>query len=120
MFLTPLVLKAAPAGLWVLDRDLVWEDAGSQIRVPRGFITDLASLPPSLQSLLKRNGNSRRAAVLHDFLYRNQPVPRREADAILRRALLAEGVPRRGALIFWAGVRIGGRRAWRQAKERMQ
>ncbi|WP_279627450.1 DUF1353 domain-containing protein [Pseudomonas mohnii] len=33
---------------------------------------------------------------------------RKEADAILYRALRAEGVARWRAWLFWAGVRIGG------------
>lgn len=110
MFTTPLVTRGHPAGLFRLEKPLVWQESLGRIVVPTGFTTDLASLPASLQGAFKKVGRSMRPAVLHDYLYRNQPVPRREADAIFLRALYAEGV--RGARLYWLGVRLGGRQVW--------
>src|SRR5690606_27796302 len=75
--------------------------------------TDLASIPRIFRWLLNQNGNSRRPAVLHDYLYRMQPISRAEADAIFRRALEAEGVILPGRWLYWSGVRMGGWIAWR-------
>lgn len=40
------------------------------IRVPKGFITDFASVPRILHSVLPKTGKYGKAAVLHDYLYR--------------------------------------------------
>lgn len=93
-------------------RPLLWEGK-RKIEVPAGFVTDLASIPAPLRGLLNVNGKSRRAAVLHDWLYCSQPCTRKEADAILKAALRTEGV-QVAAWVYWAGVRLGGWRYWRK------
>jgi hypothetical protein len=107
MFLTPLRLEASEPGLWVLLSPLIW-DGEKRYEVPAGFVTDLASIPRAFRWLLQQNGGSRRAAVLHDYLYRNHLTTRAEADALFRKALKAEGVNPVGGFLYWAGVRIGG------------
>ena len=95
MFTTPLDLRAYIADEWVVLNPLVWEYGGERITVPRGFITDLASIPRALRGLpnLDPNGLSRAPAVLHDFLYCSQTVESRAvADGIFRAALQAVGV----------------------------
>lgn len=111
MFTTPLDLRADAPDRWVLLRALIWDDDLDRIEVHAGFVTDLASVPQLLRGLLDVNGRSRRAAVLHDFLYTEQKLPRAECDAIFRKALLAEGegISR---WVYWAGVRVGGWVAW--------
>lgn len=107
MFKTPLLLQALDApGEWVLTRPLLWEGK-RKIEVPAGFVTDLASIPAPLRGILNVNGKSRRAAVLHDWLYCSQLGTRAEADATFREALVAEGVSI-ACWIYWAGVRVGG------------
>ena len=114
MFLTPLELRAdRKPGHWILLRDLIWHGA-QYVVVPKGFVTDLASIPRGLRWLLQQNGNSRRAAVLHDFLYATQPFTRAEADGIFRAALKAERVVGIGRGLYWAGVRVGGWLPWRR------
>lgn len=117
MFLTPLRLEAVidKPETWTLLSDLVWHGA-TRIVVPAGFVTDLASIPRMLRWLLQQNGNSRRAAVLHDFLYATQPVTRAEADSIFRAALKAERVIGIGRGLYWAGVRVGGWLPWSRKK----
>ncbi|CAB4182517.1 Campylobacter phage CGC-2007, Cje0229 [uncultured Caudovirales phage] len=112
MFTTPLDLRANTApNEWVLLRSLVWH-GDRRIEVPAGFITDLASIPRVFRNVLNVNGASRRAAVLHDWLYCSQPFTRREADRMLKAALLAEGEHPIVAQVYYLGVRIGGSRPW--------
>jgi len=113
MFTTPLRLEATTPGRWMLTSDLIWHSDTERYVVPRGFETDLASIPRIFRWLLNQNGGSRRPAVLHDYLYRMQPISRAEADAIFRRALEAEGVILPGRWLYWSGVRLGGWIAWR-------
>jgi hypothetical protein len=119
MLTTPLDLRAAEApGKWVLTEHLIWNEEKLSIVVPVGFETDLASVPKVIQALpivgcfYDINGRSRRAAVLHDYLYSVQTFTRKEADAVFFRALAAEGVIA-GLFGHWLGVRLGGWFAWR-------
>ncbi len=112
MFTTNLDLRADAPGRWVLLSPLVWVDGATTIEVPDGFVTDLASVPRPFRNVLDINGRSRRAAVLHDFLYTEQKLTRAECDAIFRKALIAEGVSIAGRWIYWSGVRLGGWVAW--------
>lgn len=112
-FLTPLDLRAYKPDEWVLLSALSYKaEDGARYCVPAGFITDLASIPQVLRGLYHQTGKSRRAAVLHDFLYCIQLSTRAEADALFLEALKSEGV---GVLVrwsMWAGVRAGGWVYW--------
>jgi hypothetical protein len=125
-FVTPLELLALPArDEWALTRPLQWHSPGDLIIVPARFITDLASIPRPLRGLLDVCGPSRRAAVLHDWLYCLNAfrAPRRrgngvstwsraQCDHMLYVALMAEGMPSAQARIYWLGVRLGGWVPW--------
>lgn len=109
-------LKTEQIGKWthVLLDELVLADEQEQvITVPTGFSTDFASIKVLhnaclfvLFALVSGYGNY--AATVHDWLYTTGQISRRQADAVLYRALRAEGVARWRAWLFWAGVRIGG------------
>lgn len=109
-------LKTEQVGKWthILLADLVLADEQARaITVPTGFVTDFASIKVLhnaflfvLFALVSGYGNY--AATVHDWLYRVGYFSRKEADAVLYRALRAEGVARWRAWLFWAGVRIGG------------
>lgn len=116
-FLSKLVMENATAcdnGRWRLTRALVYQSdvAGRTFVVPRGFVTDLASVPRLPVVYLLAGGTSNEAAVVHDWLYSTQPVPRAIADKVLREASAATCVPAwRRWLMYW-GVRIGGAPHW--------
>jgi hypothetical protein len=83
---------------------------GDVLMVPRRFITDFASVPKAVQFLpgFDVNGNSRRPAVLHDFLYCSQFYPREMCDYLFYEALVSVGYKPAVARLFWLGVRAGG------------
>jgi hypothetical protein len=114
MFKTELDLRGLDGrpDLWALLAPLVWLLAGVATTVPAGFVTDLASIPAALRWALDVNGRSRRAAVLHDWLYALGLCTRAEADETLRLALIAEGESPAAARVYWLGVRTGGWVAW--------
>lgn len=109
-------LKTEQVGKWthVLLDDLVLADEDERvITVPAGFTTDFASIKVLhnaflfvLFALVSGYGNY--AATVHDWLYTSGQMSRKYADAVLYRAMRAEGVARWRAWLFWAGVRIGG------------
>lgn len=115
MFITTLDLRAYKPDEWVVLAPLEWESKDARLVVPRGFITDLASVPRALRGVLDINGASRAPAVLHDFAYCSHWSGSREkADALFRDALEACGVGAIARYMYWRGVRLGGRQYWNE------
>jgi hypothetical protein len=70
-FCSKLVVEVSSfEGLFVLDEPLIYYSAilGKEIRVPKGFPTDFASIPRLFQNIIQVNGKHRPAAVVHDYL----------------------------------------------------
>ena len=92
-FLTPLVLEDLPGKWWRLKEDLIYYSKllDATITVPKGFVTDTASVPrlPLAYWLFGGRGNA--PAVVHDRLYRWQDVERLTADKVFCEALKANG-----------------------------
>ena len=113
-FTTTLKTEQTDRRTYTLLDDLVLADDDERvITVPAGFTTDFASIKVLhnaflfvLFALVSGYGNY--AATVHDWLYEHGSLTRNEADAVLYRALRAEGVARWRAWLMWAGVRIGG------------
>ena len=64
-----LILKPLSNGKAILLDDYVYSINDYDIKVFRGFITDGASVPKSLQWLYNPYGKYINAAVIHDYLY---------------------------------------------------
>lgn len=111
-FLSPLdvVLVDEQAGTWQLDSPLVYfsEIIGGRITIPSGFETDFASVPRLPVVYLAYANRGRKAAVVHDYLYRTGSATRGICDAVFREALIADGESLLVSWAMWAGVRIGG------------
>jgi hypothetical protein len=115
MFATSLCLTALTPDLWSIDQPLTWIGDEGPIVVPKGFITDLASIPRVLRNLplLDVDGLSRRPAALHDWLYAGyRHKGKAFADQTLRAALIAEGMTHAGASIYYYGVHWFGAGGW--------
>lgn len=80
-------------------------------KVPKGFITDLASVPRAMWAFYPPNDtHTIRAAVFHDFLYSGAiQISREDADSILYDCLVIQGVSRFTALKYWIAVRVFGK-----------
>ncbi|RAK50957.1 DUF1353 domain-containing protein [Phenylobacterium deserti] len=125
---TPSIKKGR--SLWGLHDPLTYRpsDAEHTITVPKGFVTDLASIPRWAWTLVPPDGPWVKGAVIHDFLYatrgtgawkrqpagntREAPYTRAEADWILRDALENRGVDVLRRNVIWLAVRLGGGRGW--------
>lgn len=126
---------------WKLCDWLIYESATvGMILVPRGYVTDFASVPRFPIIYLLFGGRSDEEATLHDFLYTvphntgtGQIVDRALADKVLRGAkyacdrvemneydkvtianILSNTWAFLGAWCFWAGVRLVGWRYWQK------
>ncbi len=94
----------------LLDPVSFTDSNGREWIAEAGFVTDGASIPQALWSLVGSpfTGRYRVAAVLHDAAYRTPGIPKAQADLMLRDAALALGCPHWLAEAIYAGVTIGG------------
>jgi hypothetical protein len=103
---------------WELVNPLRYHGAVDTFYVPPGFLTDFASVPRIGVWLIPRFGRYTRAAILHDWLCKTQPIPPVDVDGVFRRVMREEGVQPVKRYLMWAGVRWGAltdprrRRGW--------
>lgn len=108
------------AGTFQLEEEMVyWEGAdegeGFAIRVPKGFVTDFASIPRIFLNILPKLDTHRRAAILHDYLYATEGIgiySRAKCDSIFLEAMKVLGVPFMKRWAMYLAVRSGGFKAW--------
>lgn len=95
---------------WRLTDDLIYQSdlLGGLVTVPKGFVTDFASVPRLPVVWYLAGGTDQEAAVVHDFLYHSHTIARAQADAVLREASAVNGQPWWRRNLMWAGVRLFG------------
>lgn len=111
-----LILEQISNGKAVLMQDYVYSINGYDIKVFRGFITDGASVPKSLQWLYNPYGKYIKAAVVHDYLYsvyNNTGINRTLADKIFKHIMKETGVDDRTVRRFYAAVKYFGVTSWK-------
>ena len=148
-FTTPLIITPLSDGrnfklIEEFDYDVGVLGSGDTIHVPKGFVTDFASIPHVPIALLglvavflgnwlgniwlsilgaciifcivqlPNAGKYGKAAVLHDRIYQTHSRTRREADSIFKEAMLVSGTLPITAFVIWLAVRLFGFWAWRK------
>ena len=114
----PPILSQFNDGMYFLQAPLAWkpEDARSRlpnVHIPAGFVTDLASVPRPFWQFLPRDGRYSPAAIVHDYLYWTQSVPKKVADDIFRLAMQELDVSSITVDLIYAGIRSPfGDSAW--------
>lgn len=87
-----------------------------KIVVPKGFVTDQASVPKwVLPFIVDNTGKITDAAVPHDYGYvvlRKEGWSRAAVDEMFRDAMLEAGMAKPRAYIAWAGVRLNVKAAY--------
>lgn len=108
-FLTPVCTE-------LVDKDkdirkvvapLVYLDKrGDKHVVPDGFLSDLASVPPTpLMRYFFRRADTEASAILHDWYCVTEDITREEADRLFYECLRSDGVGFIRAQMMWAAVR---------------
>lgn len=99
---------------WIVREQLTYRIGISQdsLTVPVGFVTDLASIPPALQSFIQQNGPYLLPAVVHDYLYWKQTCTRDQSDQILLLAMIEHAVPEAQRFAIYQAVHFAGMFAW--------
>ena len=118
-FLSPLRTEKLGAQRWILTDDLVFESKVLRGRfiAPRGFQTDLASIPRALWAICPKVDVYDAAAVIHDAAYGNALTTfsgyrvfliKTLADDLFYEACRVEGVSAfRARLMHWAVSTFG-------------
>ncbi len=101
---------------WYLTRELSWSPLPGvslpSVTVPVGFVTDFASIPRALWSVLPRDGDYVWAAVVHDYLYWEQRTSKADADNVLDAAMQDFKIPTLQRVAIYEGVSRGGQSSW--------
>lgn len=122
-FKDPLVVVSVDSRLWELYSPFHYKG----ITIPRGFRTDFASVPRLFWNILPPWGRYGKAAVVHDYLYKNlgdiieevagviapRTYTRKECDQLFLQGMQELGVRWTRRWVMYLGVRIGGWVAWR-------
>lgn len=120
-FTKPLLVSPVNNKEWVLLEEFDYHvgkyPSDVVITVPRGFVTNFASVPRFLWSWLPPWGKYGKATIIHDWLYRHIPEKRftkKEADEIFYEAMLVLKVNKFTAKIMKFGVRFSP--SWKKPK----
>lgn len=100
-----------------LVQDYVYEVNGYRITVPKGFITDGASVPDILKPIYNPFGRYFPAAVIHDYLYgriNNTGINRTLADKIFNFIMKELKIDRSTRRKFYWAVRCFGELSWKK------
>ncbi len=116
MFTTSLKIEAVErSNTYVLTDQLVYITTAvdDKIIVPTGFVTNFASVPSIAKAYIDDDDfQIRSPSVVHDYLYSKRSFrlgySRKEADGILREAMIGEGMRRSKAgfiyyILRWFG-----------------
>ena len=113
-FVGTLSVSPYPDGkTWYLNRSIVFKSAiAGDVRVPRGFETDFASVPAIVTNLFPRWSTYGPASVIHDWLYWNQHVAREVSDQVFLEAMVVSQVEHWKRFVLFRAVRWFGGWAW--------
>lgn len=118
MLIQPLNTTKIGPKLWVLNAPMIIVVSGKTWRVPKGFVTDGASVPRLLWRIATpMSGAHAEAAVLHDWLYSLDcliKLTHKEADAIFLEAMKVMGTTFVVRNTLFTGVDVFGGSSFRK------
>ena len=138
-FLTPLVLRREIEAVkmrggkddaeyvvgapYAVSYKLRGETGTRKITVPKGMLTDLASVPRAAWALVAPVGPHLEASIAHDFLYiawqdlgrEARDADRSFADNIMHAGMVEAGVDRSQIVMIYSAVRAFGGQVYRKA-----
>lgn len=85
---------------------------GDYITIPRGYVTDFASVPRGLRGIVSTVGNHKLAVLIHDWLYDKRLYTRKFADEEMARWLKDIGCSDAKTYAMYYAVVIRGQKWW--------
>ena len=113
----PLLSPFGDGTQWVVWEEMEFlvqldDNSVTSVRVPRGFVSDLASTPKMFWSIYPPFGKYLSASVLHDYLYWRQICKKDEADKIFYQTMHDAGVDQATQSRFFVALNKEGKDAW--------
>lgn len=107
---SPLVIELIGSNQYKLYTPLIYENSKLKITVFNGFVSDGASIPAALHSIIGCPFGElyTKAAIVHDILYRSGVFNRAMCDYLFFRMMIDSGVERAKARAMYLAVRAGG------------
>jgi hypothetical protein len=107
---------------YVLLDSIRWRpDKGNEnfasVKVPKGFVTDFASVPRVFWSIFRPDGEYAYAATIHDYLYWEQDRPKEQADKIFKYVMHDLAITDNEAFMLYRAVDLFGGDAWNANKK---
>lgn len=101
-----LILTPVGPRTWELVEEFTVSIDEKTFKVPKGFLTDLASVPRILWILIPPFGKYTKAAVIHDYLCYKSIISRKEGDKVFYKIMIRDGTKKWKAKIMYLGVRL--------------
>ena len=111
----PTLVPFAQMDYWFLAAPVTWthpDTKPSKIVVPRGFVTDFASIPRAFWSLFPPIGSYGLPAIMHDWLYWTQSLDRKTSDLLFYMAMCEMQTSRWKRYPIYSSLRLFGWTAW--------
>lgn len=93
---------------WVVEENVKLAIENKIVTVPRGFRSDLASVPRLFWSIYPPFGKYGEAAIVHDYLYKNRVFSRRKCDKYFLLLMKRAKVSVITRYFFYLSVRLFG------------
>lgn len=109
------------AELWVVDAPIrfIWSNGVTvfDFTVPKGFRTDLSSIPQWARSIIPVVGRQNRGSLGHDWAYKGLVLrmKRFDADLMFLDVMKLDEVRARKRRTIFAALRVGGGANWKGA-----
>lgn len=113
-FTNKLTLTQINKNLWEVDEPFQYHvDNNEVIWIPKGYLTDGATIPRFLWTIIGHplQGYAQ-AAVIHDFCYGKRLYSRKRSDEIFLEAMAVLEVPRWKRRVIFRALRLFGWWAW--------
>lgn len=120
-FPDPLIGKFIGKNQWAVLNDFRYHSPKYMtITVPKGFVSDGASIPSVLWGIIGSpwSGRFPSAAIIHDYLYFSQRFTRAQSDEIFLEGMQLLGVNLFKRRLMFAAVRVFGWLCWKKRKEK--
>lgn len=116
MEIKKLLVKDLMNGKFELFSDYVYKTKSCLIKVPKGFVTDYASIPKLFRVIILPYGKHSGASVIHDWLYSSNcdlEISRERADKVFLEILKEENINFFLRMLMYFAVRKFGRNRFR-------
>jgi len=101
--------------IYILEHYFRFISSKGVIKAPKGFSSDLGSVPRLFQNIISKDGLALKIFIIHDFLYSdlNKNYTRLESDQILMEGMIILGVNWFTRQAIYRSVRLMGWKFYR-------